>query len=706
MQDISNSSEKERQVFSEIKHHTELGFHETDRRTTGKNRIGSLSFNEADELFRSWLNETNWPYDALLFDPRVFTFIFEKTSRLIANKPKGHLTPRESSDMLSARINNSLLDYQWDNANVGGSMLSKWSIMDINTRKYGSAFALCKWRYERDAKGRVLFDGPDMQVLNNRDIAHDLSATAIENCNWFQVRQYVTVQDLEHVNDASRSGPIYKNLKKLKDAIAFNDQSATGGGGDQRGSNWISRNRSISGIELDPVGKDPSFKTIEIITEYRRDRWITVASKHGIVLRDIDNPYDNNEIPITMLRYYAIDDDLYGVSEIEPIKGIQKAINALLCQYIDEINQKLYSPIAVGPGVRQHTLEWGKGARWIMNNPMQDFRIVESQSNAAQFFNNTYGVLVSAMMSALGESSLGVSNTQPYQTDKTATEVKALQLQRNSRDQYNQVFLAEAIKRQYMLWHSMNQRLLFSDPKNMYYVIRVVGDDTLKYLQERGLNAYDFNQQDAVDITMGNDSALFKDAAIPGLAQGTPRFAINIGDKNKPKFVSKLSMEEGSQGSAQLYIEPADLLGIYDFSIDVESMQVSADADRKQGRQTAVTALTTNPNIALMLQQEGVKPKFKELFVEWLEDVGFIDAARFFEDAPAQNTQVGQNAMGAIAKALGGGSPQGAPSTPPSGIPGGTNPNMGGETPQASPFGSTTQQPNAGLGAISPKSLS
>lgn len=297
-----------------------------------------------------------------------------------------------------------------------------------------------------------------MQVLNNRDVAHDLAATAIENCNWFQVRQYVTWQDLKHINDASRSKPIYKNLDELKYAI--NAKSEEGGGGDNRSTNWNSRNRAIAGLELDPVGKDDTFKVIEIVTEYRKDRWITFAPKHGVILRDIDNPYMNNEIPIVMLRYYAIDDDLYGLSEIEPIKGLQKAINAILCQYVDEINQKLYSPIAIGPGVRQHTLEWGKGARWIMNNPLTDFRLVESKSNAAQFFNNTYSVLVAAMMNALGESSLGVSNVQPYQKDKTATEVKALQLQRNARDNYNQIFLAEAIKRQMMLWHSMNQVLL------------------------------------------------------------------------------------------------------------------------------------------------------------------------------------------------------------------------------------------------------
>lgn len=693
----------EEQAFAECKQHSEIGFQETDQRSTGKNRIGSISFNEADELFRSWLDENNWPYDALLFDPRVFTVIFEKTSRLIANKPKGNLNPREGSDVMSARINNQLLDYQWDQANIGGTMISKYALMDMNTRKYGASFGLCTWRYELNNKGEVIFDGPEMKVLNNRDIAHDLSATSIENCNWFQVRQYVTWQDLKNVNDL-RSKPIYKNLDKLKysiDALENSENKTGGGGGDTRSVNWESRNRSIAGLETDPVGKDNTFKTIEIITEYRRDRWITFALKHGVILRDIPNPYGNYEIPITMLRYYQIDDDLYGLSEIEPIKGLQKAINALLCQYVDEINQKLYSPIAVGPGVKQHTLEWGKGARWSMNNPMSDFRLVESRSNAAQYFNNTYSVLVAAMMNALGESSLGVSNVQPYQKDKTATEIKALQLQRNARDNYNQIFLAEAIKRQYMLWHSMNQKLLFSDPERKSYIIRIVGPEAIAFYQDHGLDQSVFDSEqfnkmgeDSIDqVVQGGEAPSIDELGIRSSAE-TLKNPVNVGTEKQPKFVSKLRVLENGK-SAMLAIEPKDLEGTFDFSIDVESMSANADDDRRNSRQTAVTLLASNPNVIQLLAAEQIKPKFKELFVTWLEDLGFIDADKYFEKVQTPTTPNG--ASGGLDAIMG------ASGASPTGIPGGTNPNKGGETSASSPFGQP--QPTINTNTLSPTAL-
>lgn len=689
--DLSNTKIKEERIFKEVDHHINIGFDDTDSRATGRDRLGTISFNEADEMFRSWINEKKWPYDALIFDPRVFTFIFEKTSRLIANKPKGTLSPRNSSDTLAARINNALLDYQWDACTIGGSMIYKWSMMDINTRKYGAAFALTPWRYETDSMGRVVYDGPDMKVLNNRDCAHDLTATSIESCNWFLVRQYLTVQELERVNDAARTGPVYKNLDSLKMSVKNGGISDGLGGGDSRSTNWTSRNRSITGIEEDPYGKDPSFQTVEVVTEYRRDRWITVAPKHGVVLRDIPNPYGNNEIPIVMLRYYAIDDDLYGMSEIEPVKGLQKTINALVCQYVDEINIKLKTPIAIGPGVRQHTLGWGKNARWVMNNPMTDFRLVESRSNAASFFNNTYSVLVNAMMNALGESSLGVSNVQPYQTDKTATEVKALQLQRNARDNYNQIFLSEAIKRQYMLWHSMNQKLIFASPETTHYSIRLSGAEAVDYFRKRGLDKYSVNDEvleKELEYQIDNGQGTGIDMS----ELSEPQYPINIGSEDEPKYISKLEMDDDIKHTGILHVEPEDLKGNFEFQINVESMQLTADEERKQARKAAIDTLSTNPNVHQMLAQEKVRPKFKELYVTWLEDAGFSDAERFFEDIedePAQDMP--QPAQGAPA-------PSGAV---PSGIPGGTDPNMGGENIQESPFSQT----NNGLGPVSPRAV-
>jgi len=658
----------DQEVFNEVRWHWQWGFGETMKRTTGRNRLGITSFDEADEMFRNWINENSWPYDALMFDPRIFTFIFEKTSRLIANKPEPRLAPREGGDVLMAKINNLLLDYQWDQATNGGSMLEKWAAMDMACRLYGASFGLCKWRYEKDNNGKVVSDGPDFQVINNRDFAADLAGTSIENCNWVQVRQYVTFHALERVNDESRDNPVYKNLDVLHQVISQENLA----GGDVRGINWTSRNRQISQLEVDPIGKDPAYKTIEIITEYRKDRWITFSPRHGVILRDIPNPYNNYEIPIVMLRYYMLpsQDDLYGLSEVEPVKGLQKAINAVLCQYIDEINQHLYTPIAIGPGVRQHTLEWGKGARWIMNNPMTDFRLVESKSNATSYFNTTYSVLVSGMMNAMGESSLGVSNTQPYSKDKTATEVQSLNQQRNSRDNFQQLMLEGSMSRMLKLWHTMNQNLLFTDPAQPYYIIRVVGREMIQDFQDLGLGddilpdeaLTTMLEQAITDPTvMAPPAGVDPDQAVQNWIETNkskymiPKHPVNRGSMKEPDIVRKFITDDKQQ-SGQIYVTKEDLDGNYDYKVDVATMSINNDDTRRQARQTTVSLLITNPNVAAMLQQDNTKPKFKDLLISWLEELGWPDADRYFENITQpgpQGTTPGQAQAGGAGQAPG-----------------------------------------------------
>ena len=65
----------------------------------------------------------------------------------------------------------------------------------------------------------------------------------------------------------------------------------------------------------------------------------------------------HGRIPVVQLKYYPIDEDIYGLSEIEPIEKLQKALNALVCQYLDAINMGLYTPIKVRTAAVQiHTL--------------------------------------------------------------------------------------------------------------------------------------------------------------------------------------------------------------------------------------------------------------------------------------------------------------------------------------------------------------
>lgn len=602
-----------------------------------------------DELFRSHIDESNHPYNSVVFDPRVFTAIFEKTARLFANKPRGRMVPREGGDTLGARINNELLSFQWDeNERVDGQpMLAKWAMMDQNARKYGASFALCKWRYERNlsvkedkdgkkqGKSRVFYDGPDFKPLVNRDVLANPSYSTVKG--WFAYREYVTLDELKTVNDSSRTKPIYKNLDILRDSL----QKEGEGGGDTRDDNYTSKNKSIKGLE-DYLGKDEYNKTVEVVTEYTNERWVTYAPKHGVILRDIPNPYDHGQIPVVMLRYYQVDDDLYGLSEIEPVQTLQKATNALVNQYLDAINMSLYTPLKIrANSVQMHTLEFGPGAKWIMNNP-DDVVPHETSTSGITEFASTYRFMVGAMQEALGETSAAISNLSPGQADKTATEVKDLAQQRNARDNYNQLFLSEALKKQMMLWFNMNKQFLFTGQAEQQKIIRIVGKDAIRYFQQRGLDQYEITD-DAVGTLTGEGQSDEVMAEMEGLlAEGrirptdfqTPQYPVQVGDELLPK----MTMEPGDE-MAHLILEPDDLGGNYDYIPDVESMSVPDDTQIIAAAKQMID-LNTNPQTVQQLAQEGYTFKLKEAMEDFFERLGTKDADKYFTKMEAQNEAV------------------------------------------------------------------
>jgi hypothetical protein len=617
-------NKQERELFAEKIQHYEMARDDLNVRITDWDR--------KDELFRSHIDTSDWPYNSVVFDPRTFTAIFEKTSRLLANKPRGRMVPREGGDSLGAKINNELLSFQWDDNERadGSSMLAKWAMMDQNTRKYGAGFALCKWRYdtttvkEKDKKGNTkykktpFYDGPDFKVLCNRDVLANPSYSTIKN--WFAYREYVTLAELENVNDAARVEPVYKNLDILRDSIKQKELK----NGDTRATNWTSKNKSVKGLE-DYLGQDISNKTIEVVTEYSQDKWVSYAPHHGVILRDITNPYDHGQIPVVMMKYYSVDDDLYGLSELEPVERLQKAINALVCQYLDSINMSLYVPLKIrATGVQMHTIEFGPGKKWIMNDPTSDVVPHVSPGTGVNEFASTYRFLVGALQEGLGETSAMTSNLNAGGKDKTATEIKDLAVQRNARDNFNQIFLSEAIKRQMMLWHLMDRQFMFSDPTQKQKIIRVVGKDAIRYFENKGLGGDGISEEAAKTIEGSDDDvqSLIENGVITLQDLAQPNYPVEMGGETVPKFYS-----DGDTG--HLIIEKEDLAGNYDYIPDVESMKLPDDGQTLAAKKQMIE-LMMNPATAQMLMVEGYKIKSKELFEDFFEQLGMKDADKYF----------------------------------------------------------------------------
>lgn len=615
------SMKKEEHVLAELQSHYQAWNEDVDKRMSRK-----FGWKDITDTYYGVL-PNDWPFETKVVDPRVRTILIEKNARITGGRITGRVVPREDSDVIKARILQQLLEYQWQMADEGGSMQVKLSMCDMDARLYGSKFALVEWRVKKSANGTILYEGNELKPLDIRDCGIDPSASHIKDAKWFQLRQWVYLEDLEQAVD-SEGNPLFSNLsiirKKRKEKIS-----------DTR-VEYNPRILQIQGRE-DYVGKDKAFPMIKIVTEYRRDRWITFSPTYNVIVRDIENPYSHGRIPIAQLRYHPLQDDPLGESEVEGVIPLWRAIQAVLCAFLDGTILELNKPLKIIEGqARLETIIYKPQAQWLVTNPNA---VVEHHTSTSpiQYFQATYLALVSALHTAMGAQSQGVSNIDPTESKRTATEIKASLRQQTAVDQKNLVDFGEFIKDIVSMWVSNNQQFLFSNPDKQYLIVKVIGKENWEFFKKAGFSdtSIPFEAQEVIADIIRNNPDITEDELNQLLESATlPKNAVVLNPKEKNpaklKFASKLEVKEiGNE--ADLYITKEDIEGQYDFIPDIKLMTTTFLEEKQQARQSALTLLTTNPTVLTLLQEEGYTVHIKELLETILEDAGLSDPEKYFK---------------------------------------------------------------------------
>lgn len=689
---------KKEDTLNEVLRHYEMVKEDNRVRQTREN-----GWNDVIDAYWGRLPD-DWPFDSRVTIPLVRTSLTEKNARLINSKLRGRLVPREGADVLKAKINNAILDYQWDNANFGGSMTAKWKEMDMDARLMGSMFGLCLWKHteevKTDSKGKqkkvVTFDGNEFMPLNPIDCGIDPNAKNIKDARWFQYRKWTTIEDLQNENDISVGGNLYPGLNELKQRVNFEQANPQTQSQDRRDNEYIDRIKSLKGLQ-DRMGQDRVFPVVEIVTEYRPDRWITFSAKHKVILRDIPNPYAHGKIPVVQLNYYKIQDDPWGESEVEPVLPVWRAIQATVCAYLDTMIIHMRPPlIGVEGQFRQETIKYGPEEIWVVNSPgaVQEFR---GNTEALNYFQTTFAAFINQFNAGMGDMSQGVGIQDMFNPKKTATEVRATQRQQNVRDQANQNELAESIKDMMMMWLSNNRQFLFADPTKKNTIIRIVGQDAYQAFKKAGLDQME-TPTDVVKMVSDIIEAQGGDVSDPQIQQlleagQVPKFPIvmNPNEKNPENFQLRPKMEIDQMGNeADLIIVPEDLGGTYDYVADVQSMSSSFADQQAQAQQTSLMMLTSNPTVLKLLQDEGYRPNIRELLIKNIESAGDPDAERYFTKIEqTQPEQAGQTPGGLEqgAPSLQSLAQPGLPELPPTAPEGAIGQQMGGSPELSQPGG-------------------
>lgn len=559
--------------------------------------------NQQEELYRSFIDRSNYPHSARVFDPRVFRVIETITPRMVSNEPTGSFYPTEEGDMIPAHILNILLKYDWRKA----KMFNKLVLYVKSLLIFGTAFGRTYWDFQECERTRmkpkringrlvwslsekekikvVKFDGPNFEPLNIYDCFPDPNATSKENMRWFIYRRFKTLDELKAENE-TRGIEFYKNLDKLEKAYNAKDQenraSTAIGGQDIQ---WREHRRVMLGNQ-EFLGKDESNRDIVILTRFTKEGWVDMCPEYGnLIIREVENPYFHGELPIIYNVDYAYPNELYGMGEIEPIERIQRAINAVLNQRLDNVQLTLNTmwKVRKDAGVDMHTLVSRPG-NVITASDINGIEPISVPDVTGQTFVQTMNYLTASLQNGSGitDYTMGVNNESSV-ANKTATGARLIQQEANAQFKLKiQLFNHNVVQEIANHWKDL--RIQFTTEEQN---LRIIGKDEVEKL----LKTTDLAKTDL----QGNQ-------IVPG-------------DFETP---AKLQLQNGGT-FAFLRVFPDDIqpavVGDYDFIPQVSTEQITDPSIIQENFFVMVDKLQ-QPAVAQGLAQEGKTINWSRLIEE------------------------------------------------------------------------------------------
>lgn len=473
--------------------------------------------NQQEELYRSYIDKTNYPHGARVFDPRIFRVIETVTPRMVANEPTGSFYPTEQGDVNTSQILNAMIKYDWRRAEMFPKLVMFVKSMLI----FGTAFGRVHWDLRtaertrmvpRKLNGRMVwsprntekiqvdeFDGPNFEVLNIYDCFPDPNATSLHDMRWFIYRTFKTLEELKAENE-TRGTDYYKNLDKLEEAIELKrkDGSKTNvQSGGQPADMQYREHRRIMLSTQEFRGQDEANPEIVILKRFTRDGWCDYVPEYDIVIREIDNPYFHGELPLVYGVDYPYPGELFGMGEIEPIDRIQRAINAVLNQRLDNVQLTLRTmwKVKKNAQVDLHTLVSAPG-NIIMTGDMNAVEPIETPDVTGATFVQTMNYLTASLQNGSGitDYTMGI-NDNAHTQNETATGTRLIQQEANAQFKLKiQLFNHMVIQRIANQWKDL--RIQYTTEKQS---LRILGrEEVQKMIETTGLSQVGLDGQEIV----------------------------------------------------------------------------------------------------------------------------------------------------------------------------------------------------------------
>ena len=314
------------------------------------------------------------------------------------------------------------------NADSQFDFLTKLRIWDIYSRVFGSMPALVDYRVDDD------YVGPDIWLIHPRAFFPQAGHTNISQMQYCQVSTWVSVEYLK-----SRDKKVWKNvdelIKKVKEGAKTRQSQE---------SKYLPVNERLNGDLMPETG---NFAECELLTEYRKDRWITYSKEYNLIVRDIPNPQKNNELPIVMKHCFPLLDRLYGLAEFERGHTLQRAANSLVNLYMEGVQMSIFPPLMVDAnGVVASTIEYKAKSKWLITKPNAISQL-QLSPQGLNTFNSTYAFLKALMLNLGATTDTSVSKDVDPGSGKTPQALKMQSAREGARDNWDRFMMEQALEK-------------------------------------------------------------------------------------------------------------------------------------------------------------------------------------------------------------------------------------------------------------------
>lgn len=386
---------------------------------------------EYEKIFNNSLgDELSDTAKSRVFDPKMPTFVIERSARVMSQLPSGKIKPISRNDQALSILMNLILEkYVLRNANAQFDFLTKLRLMDMYSNIYGNFFGLVDWDVKRNG-----YIGPDLWLIPIRDVFPQVGAISVEESDYFIIRTWRSLEYFKGLKDK-------KNYKNIDLTVQLLEKK--GADKDQKDSDDASHREDSAYPDAQSSKKDGFY---EMYTMFEKDRWVDFVPAADTIIRDIKNPHETNEIPIVNKYSIPLIDDFMGMGDFERGKSMQYALNSLWNLYLDAIKMSIFPPVMLDKnGIVPSTIKWSPAAKWLLTK-MGSAQVLNLTPQGIQSFNNTKQSIDASLLNIFGTSTTQVTADTDPGFGKTPQALKMQAQREDARDNWDRYYMEKTLE--------------------------------------------------------------------------------------------------------------------------------------------------------------------------------------------------------------------------------------------------------------------